>query len=198
MVLRENGLALALILSGLMAVALPARAEGAGDDAARRLHALFQEEWEYTLREDPTFASFLGDRRYNDRWPDASLAALERRQQHSREALGRLAAIDPQALSEADRLNYRLFRKQYENDVEGYQFRWYLLPLNQRDGVQTADELADALRFATVKDYEDWLARLRGLPVLVEQTTALMKEGIRAGMVHPRVIMRSEEHTSEL
>ncbi len=189
MILRENGLALALILSGLLAAALPARAEEPASEAGRRLHALFQEEWEYTLREDPTFASFLGDRRYNDRWPDVSLAALERRHQHSREALGRLAAIAPQALTEADRLNYRLFQKQYQNDVEGYQFRWYLLPLNQRDGVQTADELADALRFATVKDYEDWIARLRALPVLVEQTTALMKEGMRAGIVHPRVIM---------
>src|SRR3990172_5562094 len=101
MILRENGLALALILRGLLAAALPGRAEGAGDDAARRLHALFNEEWEWTLREDPTFASFLGDRRYNDRWPDVSLAALERRQQHSREALWRLAAIDPQALTPA-------------------------------------------------------------------------------------------------
>ena len=186
---RESALTLALALSALLAAALPARPEEAASEAPRQLHALFQEEWEYTLREDPTFASFLGDRRYNDRWADASLAALERRQQHSRETLERLKSIDMAGLSEADRLNYRLFRKQYENDVEGYQFRWYLLPLNQRDGVQTADELADALRFATVKDYEDWLARLRALPVLVEQTTALMKEGIRAGMVHPRVIM---------
>ena len=186
---RESALTLALALSALLAAALPARPEEAASEAPRQLHALFQEEWEYTLREDPTFASFLGDRRYNDRWADASLAALERRQQHSRETLERLKSIDMAGLSEADRLNYRLFRKQYENDVEGYQFRWYLVPLNQRDGVQTADELADALRFATVKDYEDWLARLRALPVLVEQTTALMKEGIRAGMVHPRVIM---------
>ena len=186
---RESALTLALALSALLAAALPARPEEAASEATRQLHALFQEEWEYTLREDPTFASFLGDRRYNDRWADASLAALERRQQHSRETLERLKSIDMAGLSEADRLNYRLFRKQYENDVEGYQFRWYLVPLNQRDGVQTADELADALRFATVKDYEDWLARLRALPVLVEQTTALMKEGIRAGMVHPRVIM---------
>jgi len=186
---RESALTLALALSALLAAALPARLLPAASEAPRQLHALFQEEWEYTLREDPTFASFLGDRRYNDRWADASLAALERRQQHSRETLERLKSIDMAGLSEADRLNYRLFRKQYENDVEGYQFRWYLVPLNQRDGVQTADELADALRFATVKDYEDWLARLRALPVLVEQTTALMKEGIRAGMVHPRVIM---------
>ena len=186
---RESALTLALALSALLAAALPARPEEAASEAPRQLHALFQEEWEYTLREDPTFASFLGDRRYNDRWADASLAALERRQQHSRETLERLKSIDMAGLSEADRLNYRLFRKQYENDVEGYQFRWYLVPLNQRDGVQTADELADALRFATVKDYEDWLARLRALPVLVEQTTALMKEGMRAGMVHPRVIM---------
>jgi len=189
MVLRENGLALALILSGLMAVALPARAEGAGDDAARRLHALFQEEWEYTLREDPTFASFLGDRRYNDRWPDVSLAAVARRHQHNQEVLEKLDAIDRAALSEADRVNYQLFRRNYEFAVEGHQYRTYLLPVSHQGGIQTENELADALRFATVKDYEDWIARLRALPLYVEQITALMKEGIRAGIVHPRVIM---------
>lgn len=158
-------------------------------EAAKRLHELFEAEWEYTLREDPVRASSLGDRRYNDRWPDVSLAAIERRHAHKQEVLRQLAAIPFEALSEADQLNYTLFQKKYELEIEGHAFRWYLLPLNQRGGIQTANEIADQIRFASVKDYEDWIQRLRTFSAYMDQTIALLREGIRTGMVHPKVIL---------
>ncbi len=177
-----------LALAGLLMVWVltPFAAE---EDAAAQLHALFEEEWEYVLEENPHWASRLGDRRWNDRWPDVSLAATERQHQHRQEVLERLEAINTEALSEADKLNYTLFRKDYELEVEVHQYRPYLLPLNHRGGIQTRNALADWLRFATVKDYEDWIARLRAFPTLVDQTIALMREGIRLGIVYPRVIM---------
>ncbi|MFQ5778264.1 MAG: DUF885 family protein [Terriglobia bacterium] len=180
---------LLLLLAELALAPLAAPAQQLGS-ASAKLHALFEEEWQYEMRENPTFASRLGDRRFNDRWQDVSLAAIERRHRHDQEVLQELDTIDSAALSEADELNYTLFRQRYENRVEGHQYRWYLLPLNQRGGVQTANELADSLRFTTVKDYEDWLARLRALPAYLDQTIALMREGIRVGMVHPKVIMK--------
>ena len=190
-------MSLRIFLIALLAVTVflldtnPVAAQGAAPrpEAAQRLHTLFDEEWEYVMRENPTFASSLGDRRYNDRWEDASLAAIERRHQHRIETLARLHKIDRAQLSPADQLNYDLFKKEYETDIEGYKYRWYLVPLNQRGGIQTADELTDNLRFTTVKDYEDWIARLKALPVLIEQTTALMREGAKTKMILPRVIM---------
>jgi prolyl oligopeptidase len=62
--------------------------------------------------------------------------------------------------------------------------------LNQRGGVQTAHELADSLRFETLKDYEDWLARLRAFPEHLDRTVEVMKQGIRAGMVLPKITMK--------
>jgi len=87
-------------------------------------------------------------------------------------------------------LNHDLFKRDYETNAEEYKFRWYLIPLNQRGGIQTENELADALRFETVKDYEDWIVRLRSLPVYMDQTIALMREGIKARMLLPNVIMQ--------
>lgn len=157
-------------------------------DATGALHALFDEEWEYVMRENPTFASSLGDRRYNDRWDDVSLASIERRHAHTAEVLQRLKAIDRAGLSAADRLNYDLFKKEYETALQGHKYRWYLVPLNQRGGIQTADDLAERLRFETVKDYEDWIARLRSLPAYMDQTIQLLREGARVRMIHPRII----------
>ncbi len=196
---RRKCLALLLLVSALLwqSAAPPAGAQRnrrGGSDVkaaapAQALQKLFDDEWEWTMREFPTFASMLGDRRFNDRWTDVSIEAVERRHQHRLDALRRLQSIDRARLSTADQLNYDLFRKDLETDIEEHQFRAYLLPVNQRGGVQSEDETADLLRFQTVKDYEDWLARLRAFPQLMEQTTALMREGLRSKIMWPRVTL---------
>ncbi len=153
------------------------------------LHALFDREWDYQMQQHPTRASSLGDRRWNDRWADDSLANIEARYRHTLAVLDELKRIDRARLSPPDQLNYDLFQRQLETAAQGHQFHWYLVPLNQRGGIQTANELGDALRFTTVKDYEDWIARLQRFPEHMDQTIALMREGIRERIVLPKVIM---------
>ena len=159
------------------------------NEPAKALHELFASQWDYQMEQHPTWASSLGDRRWNDRWTDLSLDAIERRHRHAISALAKLKTIDRDALSPPDRLNYDLFQKDYENDVEEFPYRRLLIPLNQRGGVQTADDVADALRFETIKDYEDWLGRLRALPTHIEQTMALMRQGIKERMLLPRIVL---------
>jgi uncharacterized protein (DUF885 family) len=193
---KRKWLALSLLACALLWQA-PAGAQRAArkesgmksNTQAQALQKLFEDEWEWTMREFPTFASALGDRRYNDRWTDVSIEAVERRHQHRNETLARLKTIDRARLSPPDQLNYDLFRKDIETDVEEHQFRAYLLPVNQRGGIQNEDETADPLRFQTVKDYEDWLARLRAFPRYMDQTVALMREGVRSKIMWPRVTL---------
>jgi uncharacterized protein (DUF885 family) len=164
--------------------------ESYANEAGKTLHELFSAEWEYLMEQHPTWASSLGDRRWNDRWDNISLDALLKRHDHNVEILDKLAKIDRSALTLADQLNYDLFKKNYENDIERFQYRWYLLPLNQLDGVHTVNRLADALRFETLKDYEDWLARLRALPSRIDQTIALMRQGIKERIIHPKIVLQ--------
>ena len=179
----------ALIGLCLLCAALEAQ-EPRSNEAVKSLHDLFASEWDYWMEQYPTWASSLGDRRWNDRWEDRSLDTIGKRQNHNIEILAKLRAIDREALTPPDRLNYDLFLKDYENEVEGYRYRWYLMPLNQLGGVQTADHLADALRFETLKDYDDWLERLRALPTHVEQTIALMREGVKSQIVLPKIVLQ--------
>ncbi|GAB2519903.1 DUF885 domain-containing protein [Lysobacter humi (ex Lee et al. 2017)] len=181
-------LAAALAAPVVHAQAVPA-ASAPQPDAARQLHRLFAEEWERGLRESPEGASSNGDLRFNDRWTDYSLAAIEQRAAADRAVLARLRAIDRAALSEADRLNYDVFAWDLERAVERQKFNEWQRPVSQRGGVQTADEMVELLRFNTVKDYEDWIARLEALPTMLEQTTALMRAGVKAGNTPPRVLM---------
>lgn len=157
--------------------------------ASKELHELLAAEWEFRMRENPTLASTLGDRRWNDRWEDLSLEAFDRRQAEERRFLSKLLSIPRHELPAPDQLNYDLFKKELQTRIEEYQYGWHLIPLNHMGGIQTADDLADALRFETIKDYEDWVARLRTFSTYMDQTIALMREGIRRKLLLPEVIM---------
>src|SRR5690349_10627335 len=97
-----------------------------------RLHALFDAEWDHTMETSPTWASQSGDRRFNDRWPDLSVAAIEREHQHAKEVLQKLVSIDRAKLPEVDQTNLDLFRWQLEDDIEEFRFGGHFIPLNQR------------------------------------------------------------------
>jgi uncharacterized protein (DUF885 family) len=159
-------------------------------DAGAALHTLFGREWEWELRESPMLASSLGDRRWNDRWDDVSPEALARRQAHREQVLRELTAIPRDALSAADQVHYDVLRYQYSSLVEGYRHRYHLIRTNTYDGVQNVEQFADALRFKTAKDYEDWITRLDSFPTYLEQNVALMREGLRSNVLLPKVIVQ--------
>ncbi len=179
-------------LLGLIGLVIPFWGFAAAytNNPTAELHALFNREWDYTMEQSPTWASQLGDRRWNDRWDDLSLSAFEKRYRHGFQVLNDLGKISREQLSPADQLNYDLFKRQYEVSKEEYQYKWHVAPLNQREGIQLIDELGDSLRFEFVQDYEDWIARLQSFTNYMEQTIALMKEGIRLRIVQPRIAMQ--------
>ncbi len=181
----------AAALAAVLATSLFANAARAqqGDDG-KRLHAFFAEEWERGLRESPESASFEGDKRFNDRWSDNSLEAIAASEAADREALARLKRFDRSKLSPADQLNYDTYLWLQEKSVQRQAFREYLQPMGHQGGVQTADGLVEGLAFNEVRDYRDWLARMRALPKVIDQTIALMREGVKAGNVPPRVLMQ--------
>jgi len=151
--------------------------------------ALLDEAWEWQLKENPMMASGLGDRRYNDQWTDSSIQGIKRRQDETREFLRRVYAIDRNALSEDDQLNYELFRRSLQDRVDLFKFDSHLIPFYQRGGVQNLDSNTSRLRFVTVKDYEDWIARLDQIDVVIEQSIELAEGGRKAGMMSPKILM---------
>ena len=163
--------------------------QAAPADASADFQTLLDEAWEWRLAENPMEASRAGDRRYNKEWSDASLAAIERRHLERRDFLRRVYAIDRAALPEADELNYELFRRDLQRRVDEHQFKGYLMPFSQRGGVQNLDSQASYLRFETVGDYEDWLARMDKIDTVVDQTIEVANRGIEQGLVLPRVLM---------
>lgn len=186
-----------LLATAVHAQTTPTPTGNPGTNAA--LHALFDREWEWELTQDPLWASYLGDRRWNDRWPDLAPDALAARQAHRQAVVKELAAISRASLSPADRLNYDIFKHQYDLAVEGYRHRYHLIRTSTLDGVQNTEQFIDSLRFQTVKDYDDWLGRLDAFPSYMDQNIALMREGLQANVLLPKVIVgRVREQVAQL
>jgi uncharacterized protein (DUF885 family) len=159
--------------------------------ASKSLEKLFEEEWEWALKEYPERATYLGDSRYNDRLTDLSLEALERRNRREHEVLARLKKIDRAALTEDERLSYDLFQARLERSIEGQKYLVDLMPVNQQDGVYKDFAILSTITpFKTAKDYRDYLARLSAFPRQVDQTIALMEEGRKKGWTQPAVPLR--------
>jgi len=165
-------------------------ADKAENNATEAFHQLLDDHWEWGLKTNPVRASYLGDKRYGDRWPDLSIAAINAENDQRQAFRDRLAEIDSNQLSEQDQLNYTLFAQKLDQELEEFPFQWYLVPLSHRGGIQTEDEAADALSFRTVQDYENWLARLRAFPEYMDQTITLMQTGVDRGIVQPKVVMK--------
>jgi len=159
-------------------------------DAAADLHRLFEATWQKELATDPQMANYLGDNRYNDRWTDMSKEAIAARHRHDLDTLAALQAIPRASLGAADRLNYELFEREYRQRLAVWRFKPHLYAINHQGGIQTLSEITELLRFDSVRDYENWIARLRAVGTLVDQHIALLDEAAREKRTQPRAIMQ--------
>jgi uncharacterized protein (DUF885 family) len=173
--------------------AVPAAAQ---QSAPERLQQLFADDWEFRLRESPTFATSLGDTRYSHLLDPAGLADVERQTAETRVFLQRLRAIPRDSLSPADRINYDIFERGRRETLEEAELGLHLIPITNREGFHTFfPQLPDNVPLLTVKDYENYIARLGAFRGWVGQHVELMREGIRRGMVLPGISLQGIEET---
>ena len=156
----------------------------------KQLQTLLNEQWQYTLRNEPEFASILGDRRYNDRLSDFSQAAIDRDQRATREFLAKFEAIDTTGFPEQEKLNRDLMVRRLREQVEGEKFRSWLMPVTQFQGLHIdLPQLVTVLPFETTKDYEDYIARLKQIPRAFDETIIQMRNGKKAGLMPPKILL---------
>jgi uncharacterized protein (DUF885 family) len=134
------------------------------------LLSLIDEAWEFRLREEPLFATSAGDHRYDDRLPSVAPADLERQAAFERQLLGRLRGLDRAQLPAPDRISYDMLARSLENELAERDFGAERIPINADSGFHTGfAEMPRRVPLASVKDYENYTARLRAFPGYVQQ-----------------------------
>ncbi|NJD31900.1 MAG: DUF885 domain-containing protein [Gammaproteobacteria bacterium] len=164
------------------------------EDAGKQLNAMLEQYFEEYLQQHPVMATFIGDNRYNDQLPN-SIGPEYRARAHelNERYLEAVRRFDPARLSGEDRISYEIFLHEREREQQSERFPDYLLPLSQTGGLPTfmpsLGSGTNAQPFATVQDYENWLKRLDGFVVWMDQAIVNMREGVAKGVVQPRPVM---------
>jgi uncharacterized protein (DUF885 family) len=159
-------------------------------DRSAALSALFHQMWEDQLKHSPEFASSLGDRRYNDQLSDLSPRAVNDQLARDRDYLARLVQIDTAGLSDQEKLSAQLMQRELIEEEEGAKFKEWEMPVNQFHGIHTdlPSEVVD-WPFETVKDYDDYIARLHKMPTQIRQATENLMAGIDDNRVQPAYLL---------
>src|SRR6266481_3455345 len=175
----------------------------AQSDAAQKLRAFLDADWQRWMQDYPEVATYVGYPGQNDRWTDASPAGIERRKKHLANSLATLKAFRRNDLPPSEQLNFDLCLELLETASEGLQFGdepypfrgvtpfnlW--MPLDQMGGIQQYAPATLALQpHQTVADYEIILKRLVALPVAVDQQIALLQDGLKRGYTPPKIVLR--------
>jgi uncharacterized protein (DUF885 family) len=153
-------------------------------------NALFDEQYESDLRAQPELATAYGDYRYNEQLNDYSLAEVDRQHRRDQDFLARLKAIAVSGFPEQDVMSHRVMQRLLEQRLANYDFKEYEMPVNQMDGPQV--HLADlplAMPFDTVKQYEDYIARLHQVPRVFTQTEEILRAGKKDGLMPVRFLL---------
>ncbi len=167
-------------------------AQNASEVAGERtkLNGLLAEQWEHKLRTSPITASSLGDKRWNDKLDDLSQQAIDEDLRATRSFLERFKAISPTGFSEQEVLNRTLIIRDLEMQLEGARFKPWEMPVDQMNGIQVSlPDLVTVLSFTSVKDYADYISRLRQIPRALAQTTLQMRKGLRDKLMPPRFVL---------
>jgi uncharacterized protein (DUF885 family) len=160
------------------------------EQGRQQLLSLFNEDWEYRLRTNPEYATSLGDSRYNDLLGDNSPEFFQSELVENQKFLARFQAIDSSGFSRQDALSRELMIQRLQQEIEGAKFKPWEMPVNQMGGPHLEmPGLIIVTPFNTVTDYENYVARLRQIPRLFDQTTANMRQGMKDRFMPPRFLL---------
>ena len=150
---------------------------------------LLDKEFTKSIEDNPIYASYMGDLRFNTLWPDYSIEKINTNHEHTLRVIEELEMMAVNDFSDENKLNYRLFLDGYKNSADKHQYQIHLLPFSHRGGIQLQHETAESLPLRNFQQYMDWISRLEKLDDVIDQYVALAMEGIENQVMPPKVLM---------
>ena len=178
-----------------VALIVAARSDQASDSqslSSRRAQfsQLLADEWEYEMRESPEYATQVGDNRYNNRWSDFSIEHQLQQRKDAEQWLARFQAVDTNGFSEQEKLSAQLMIRSQKDRIDGIDLKTFEMPIDQFNGVHLGlAQLVDVTPFNSVKDYEDYLSRLRKFPTVFDQLIDVLQQGEKDKLMPPRNLL---------
>jgi uncharacterized protein (DUF885 family) len=158
---------------------------------SRDLTRLFDEIWQDKLKHEPEYATYLGDKRYDDQLTDYSPRAYNESLARGRAFIERLSAIDTTGLPRQQQLSTELMLRSLIEDQEAAPFKEWEMPVNQYDGIQLdLPQLAAHTSFDNADDYDRYITRLSKVPQAFAQTMTNLQSGVDEHRTPPQFLMQ--------
>jgi uncharacterized protein (DUF885 family) len=189
----HNSLIFMVVAALAVAAGVSLRAQKPADSVASRVaaqNAIFEEKYESDLRNFPENATAYGDYRYNDKLEDYSLAAFAERHQTDQAFLARLEAVPTAGFPDQDQLSHDVMVRVLQQRDADFALKEYEMPINQMNGIHTS--LADlplSVPLDSVKHYQDYVVRLRQIPGALNQTSEVLRAGMRDKLMPVRFLL---------
>lgn len=180
-----------LAVVGLANAAVAAPLTDADLDRRRKLLAdLIDRQWEEHLRRNPEYASILGDKRYNDQSGDFSERKIREEATADAKLLRQFEAIDPSGFSDQERINRQLMIQDLRNSLEDVRLHEFQMPVTQMSGIHLfAAQLPSLLQFASARDYDDYVTRMKNFPGQMDAIIARMRKGMAERLMPPAFLL---------
>ena len=157
-------------------------------------NAMLADYNEEGLKLNPINATFTGDSRYNNSFPNPlSDEYVSEIKAYYTSYLENLSQYDDDDLSESEKMSKAILKWDCDINLNRLNFRQDLVPIDQMWSVNLmVGQLASgssAQPFNTVEDYNNWLQRLDGYLEWMASAESKMKEGIELGHVLPKSLI---------
>lgn len=153
------------------------------------VRALADEYWEAVLRANPTYATFLGDRRFDTEIEDMSAAAEAEQRARWAQLLDRAHGLDEPA-DLADRVTRDLLVEALTDGIAHVDHRVAEMRYDQMDGL-AADLLTSAPQINAPEPQNalDLVERQRKVGELIDGALDRFRDGLAAGRTPPRIVL---------
>ncbi|MBT8114474.1 MAG: DUF885 domain-containing protein, partial [Arenicella sp.] len=158
--------------------------------ANEQADALFDRIFEQAVSRSPEFQTALGRSTNMDKWNDLSDAFDLETLELDKANLAELMAIDPTALDKSTALSYELMQQRLEESIDDFEWRFHNYPVNQMFGRHSGvpSLLINMHRVSTVKNAQDYVARLNAVPAYFDQLIAGLKQRAERNILPPKFV----------
>jgi len=125
-------------------------------------------------------------------------AEAKRRHDFALQVSDEINRIDKKDLDFADEINAELLLYSFEDDISAFRFRSFLNPILSEGGFHTQVSGMSNTVLRSVKDADEYLAKLNDLPRYMEEHFKLMREGLKIGIAQPYDVVKSFNNTYEI
>lgn len=157
---------------------------------SQRTNAFFERIFEESAARYPELLTSLGRKDRADEWNDLSEAFANESIEITKKQLVELQSFDRDKLDQATVLSYDLLVKSMKEQIADTKWRLYNYPINQMFGRHSSvvSLLINQHRIDNVKDAQNYIARLNGVPKLFEQLIANIEARTAANIIPPKFV----------